>query len=290
MNGGCLLCGAARVSPIFEKDGAPFFRCAACGFTVARPARNANLENDIEDYESSYLDYLGDSDEDAANLRAVRDWMTRFTPLDAGPLLDVGAGGGKWVRDLRRRGIDAVGLEPSEALFTRFLRADDGFVHDTLERYAERMPPGGFAIVTAFDVIEHVPDPEALVRDAARLLRPGGWLFVSTPDVASLPARLLGRRWHYYHRYHLSYLSRTTLRALAQRSGLEPVHFSQRGRYHSAGYALEYFLQVVLGQRAARAPRWLHGRVLPMNLIDVVYGCFRKPVPEGVADAESRRP
>lgn len=272
----CPLCGAARVAQRFEKDGAPFFACRGCGFAFARPAVNANLENRIEDYESSYLDYLDETHEDPANLRALRVWMARFGPLTAGPLLDVGAGGGKLVRDLRRHGVDAVGLEPSAALYERFLRGDAHFVCDTLAAYAARTPPGSYAIVTAFDVIEHVPDPDALVRDAARLLRPGGRLYVSTPDVASLPARLLGRRWHYYHRYHLSYLSRDTLRRLAARHGLEPLHFSQRGRYHSIGYALEYFLQVVLGRREARAPRGLYGRVLPMNLFDVVYGCFRK--------------
>lgn len=272
----CPLCGEARVAPRFEKDGAPFFACRACGFAFARPVVNANLANRIEDYESSYLDYLDETHEDPANLRALRDWMARFGPLTAGPLLDVGAGGGKLVRDLRRHGVDAIGLEPSEALFERFLRGDEHFVCETLASFAARTPPGRFAIVTAFDVIEHVPDPEALVRDAARLLRPGGRLYVSTPDVASLPARLLGRRWHYYHRYHLSYLSRATLRRLADRHGLEAVHFSQRGRYHSIGYALEYFVQVVLGQREARVPRALYARVLPMNLFDVVYACFRK--------------
>src|SRR5262245_15829759 len=107
------------------------------------------------------------------------------------------------VRYLRQRGVDAHGIEPSRALFERFLSGDASFSCTTLDD--ERIAPGSFAVVTAFDVIEHVSDPVGFLRRAVATLEPGGVFFLSTPDVESPTARLFGRRWHFYYRYHLSY-------------------------------------------------------------------------------------
>ena len=73
---------------------------------------------------------------------------------------------------------------------------------------------------------------------ASALLRKGGLLLISTPDVGSVFARLSGKRWHYYNEYHLSYFSRITIRRLAAEAGLREVGFTRLPRLKSLGCGL----------------------------------------------------
>jgi 2-polyprenyl-3-methyl-5-hydroxy-6-metoxy-1,4-benzoquinol methylase len=274
----CPLCGRDAV-PLFTKGGAPFFRCPACDFRFARPPSNPNFENRLEDFEAAYLHYLRPEPVDEVNFVALCRWMERFGGL-GGPLLDVGCGSGKLVRFLRGCGVEAYGLEPCRALYDHFLSGEPWFVPGTAAD--ARVLRERFEVVTAFDVMEHVDDPAAVLGQLANRLAPGGRLYVSTPDVGSLAARLLGRRWHFYGRYHLSYFNPRTLTALAARCGLARTHCSWRGRHRSLGYAARYLFEFVAGRAA---PAWLArlDRVtLPINLFDTMYLCFRKPAVVGV--------
>src|ERR687887_389730 len=162
---GCPLCGTRQLQPAFVKDGIPYFDCPACGFRLSRKARNANLDQDLDEYEPAYLQFLDSDATDDANLgRLVR----AVGPVD-GTWLDVGCGGGKLVR---------------------FLAGDPRF-----HRSVDEVDAGRFAVVSAFDVVEHVPDPIAFLAALRRLASPTGRGGVATPDAASVTARLLGRRW-----------------------------------------------------------------------------------------------
>jgi 2-polyprenyl-6-hydroxyphenyl methylase/3-demethylubiquinone-9 3-methyltransferase len=108
-------------------------------------------------------------------------------PEGAAPvrLLDVGCGAGLASEALARRGFDVLGLDAADRaiLAARAHAAGQGLSvsyrtgapEDLLARNEEK-----FAVVTALEVIEHVPDPAAFVRTLTALLQPGGSLFLST--------------------------------------------------------------------------------------------------------------
>jgi SAM-dependent methyltransferase len=263
------------VKPDFERDGIPYFTCATCSFRFSRPARNANLENALDEYEDAYLQYLRPDPADDVNFEALRSWIERARPLADAAVLDVGCGSGKLVRHMCAHGARAVGLEPSAALHGHFLAGEPGFYLGTVGEFG-RMPPQRFDVVTAFDVLEHVADPAEFLRELARLVAPGGHLFVSTPDVGSLAARVFGRRWHYYDRYHLGYFSRRTLEGAAGEAGFEPIAFTHLGRRKSAGYLLRYFFDFVLNRRPPAFVAALNRLYVPINLFDNMYLAFRR--------------
>lgn len=272
----CPLCRSGASPLKFVKDSAPFYRCPRCSFQFARPRKNANLENTIDEFESSYVQYFEEAQRDEVNFGRLTAWMSAFCRLESVTLLDVGAGSGKFVRYLRRHGVEAVGLEPSSALFQRYLKGDSAFDGRRLsELVSDR--PSPFSVVTAYDVIEHVDDPAETMDCMVRLLAPGGRLFISTPDVGCAHARLFGRHWHYYHRYHLSYWSRETLNRTATELGLRELYFGRRFRYQTAGYVLAYFWEHFIGLRAPALFRGLERIAFPVNLLDVMYLCFEKP-------------
>jgi len=275
MNPECTVCGGSRTIRLFVKGGVPYWRCRACQFRFATPPTNPNLSNDLADFEPSYLQYLDADPTDEVNFADTRRWIEQFTPLAGKTVLDIGAGGGKWVRWLRRQGIEAYGVEPSDALFTRFLRDDSAFAHGTLSDDLA-LSQRTFDVLTAFDVLEHVERPVEFLQQAAARLNPGGALFLSTPDVGSPVARALGSKWHFYCAYHLSYFDQQTLARLASQLGLQPLDSRYRGRRRSLGYAARYFFEFLLRRRSPGWVRRLETVTAPVNLHDTMHVCLRR--------------
>jgi SAM-dependent methyltransferase len=260
---------------VFRKREVDYWRCGRCSFRFATPDVNPNLTKTLSGYEEAYLQYLSDDPGDGVNFESLCGWMEEFAALDGKRLLDVGAGSGKLVRFLRSRGVDAKGIEPSRALFDRFLQGDPAFACATLDDlHAPDQPP--FDVITAFDVIEHVPDPVGFLSGIERLLAAGGICFVSTPDVESLVARAFGRRWHFYYPYHLSYLGPGTIARAAAPSRLHVIDTRHRGRLRSTAYMIRYGAEMILGSRAPRWARWFESWYVPVNLFDTMYVVLRR--------------
>ena len=149
-----------------------------------------------------------------------------------GPILDVGAGEGTLIDALAARGRDVTGLE-------RGAKRED-FLDLPIESVTG---DGEWAAVVFWHSLEHLPRPGAAIREAARLLGPGGVVMVAVPNNGSLQARAFGDRWlHLDIPRHLSHLSTASLTAGLERSGFRIVAVS----YLRAG-------QVVVG--------WLAGLV-----------------------------
>ena len=109
---------------------------------------------------------------------------TRAT-LARQPVLDVGCGGGLLTESLARAGAAVTGIDlaPGMIEVARLHAAESGLTIDYRVASAEelaRESPGRFAVVTCMEMLEHVPDPAAMVATLARLLSPRGALFVST--------------------------------------------------------------------------------------------------------------
>jgi SAM-dependent methyltransferase len=121
---------------------------------------------------------------------------------------------------------------------------------------------GSFDLVTLWDVVEHVPDPRALLARVHELLKPGGALVLETQNVDSSFARLLGPKWqHYKHDEHLYHFSPATLRRLLAGAGFDVVELTPRlgGKYVSFGF---------IAERAARLHPAVSALLAPLKAIE----------------------
>jgi 2-polyprenyl-3-methyl-5-hydroxy-6-metoxy-1,4-benzoquinol methylase len=210
-------------------------RCRRCGLEYVSPRLRGSL---VVDAYASGDDELYVSQMPARE-RTFADALARIEALEParGRLLDVGAAAGGFLASARARGWEVEGCEPNRWLVNwaathyRLLLRPGSLLR-------QRFEPQSFDVVTLWDVIEHTPDPSAVVARIRTLLRPGGLLVVNYPDRGSWIARLLGRRWPFLSSVHLFYFNRRTMARLLASHGFEIV----RVRPHVQRLELDYLL------------------------------------------------
>ncbi|MBF5042716.1 class I SAM-dependent methyltransferase [Aggregicoccus sp. 17bor-14] len=193
-------------------------------------------------------------------------------------LLDVGAYCGYFVDVAREAGYAAEGLELSRWAAEQ-ARSLGLTVHG--ETLAQRAARGGsYDVLTLWDVVEHFADPREELRQAFRLVRPGGRIFLSTIDAGSLVARLLGAHWPWLMDMHLFYFDRTTLGALLEEVGFRVTRAVDYTHIVSSGYLL---------RKAGASFPWL----APLARLAGKVAPARLPIPISLGDnmlIEARRP
>ena len=113
------------------------------------------------------------------------DWIDRSVGLAGKRILDVGCGGGLLSEGMAVRGAQVTGIDLSEKPLSvaRLHLLESGQKVDyrkiSVEALAEEMP-GKFDVVTCLEMLEHVPNPSSVVSACARLVKPGGQVFLST--------------------------------------------------------------------------------------------------------------
>lgn len=146
------------------------------------------------------------------------DWIDSLAGLRGKTVLDVGCGGGILTEAMARRAMHATGIDlAAKPLGVARLHALDVGVQNidyrevsTEDLAIER--PAAFDVVTCMEMLEHVPDPSAVVQACAKLAKPGAWIFFSTinrsPKAfvfavvgAEYLLRLLPRGTHEYARF-----------------------------------------------------------------------------------------
>ena len=119
-------------------------------------------------------------------LNPVRlSWIDSHAHLPGKRVLDVGCGGGILSESMAGMGAQVKGIDLSnQALGVADLHSlESGITVEYEEIAAEALAarePGSYDVVTCMEMLEHVPDPAAIVRACATLVKPGGWVFFST--------------------------------------------------------------------------------------------------------------
>lgn len=264
----CPLCGSDDDTPLFEKDGFRFVRCRACDLAFVNPrltpSELSRLYN--EQVISGAHHYVSTAVEDTRSYTSRVQRLEQYQP--PGRLLEIGCGPGTLMQVARERGWDVRGLEIN-AQSVAHARGHGLPVIEGVLPHPE-LAGAKFDAIVMNDVIEHIPDPRAAADAVHELLEPGGIFFLTTPDIGSPVARLLGSRWvHVKPLEHLVYFNRRTIRRFLEERGFEVLDVRSVGRVRNLGVAIERleWTSWKLSRIAKRCvPRALAGRVnLPVN-------------------------
>jgi SAM-dependent methyltransferase len=250
----CQVCGSSERSLKFEDGPYQIYTCSNCTFVYVTPRLTGQALLDVynETYwksdnpkERGYADYAKES---ALYLKTYKKRMklvSKWLP-QPGRILDVGCAAGYFLRVAQQHGHDVHGVELSEAISQAAIqslgsdRVYNGFLDDAVE--ARGWEPHSFDLITIWDVIEHVPDPQSLLDSILKLIKPGGKLLLETQNVESRLANKLGKRWHHYkHDEHLYHFSPQTVERLLSDSGYKVLTCGSAyaGKYVSFGFLAE---------------------------------------------------
>jgi len=207
-------------------------------------------------------------DRAAASLGISGAWIYRLVAktideigATGGTVLDVGCGVGNLRPFLSPKLFQYIGTDINR--YAGF-PSDAEFIETDLETGRILLADGVADLVTAVEVIEHVENPRALVRELARLVRPGGWVVMTTPNQLSLLSILtLVVRGQFaafqdvHYPAHLTALLETDLRRIAAEANLTDVTIRYSLHDRVPGTAFHYPKAL-----AAHAPRRLSDTVL----------------------------
>jgi 2-polyprenyl-3-methyl-5-hydroxy-6-metoxy-1,4-benzoquinol methylase len=219
----CNLCGGRRHRKILQSQDYTFVRCADCGLCFQNPQP---VFDDLKfRYGQSYFEYELRNEENFFHLMklGLQDihFFERTSSLNkGGRFLDVGCATGMLLEYMQKQGWNVQGVElcRESAEYGMRRKKIDIFV-GTLEQAGFR--DSSFPAVHFSHLIEHVPDPRAFFLEVRRILMPGGYVVVVTPNIGGLQARLFRERWRSAIADHLTLFSKNTLKAILAVTGYE---------------------------------------------------------------------
>jgi 2-polyprenyl-3-methyl-5-hydroxy-6-metoxy-1,4-benzoquinol methylase len=214
-------------------------QCAECGFAVTTP--QPTVEEIASYYPSGYygaveqrrFPHIVEKLQNALYTLRVRE-IEAVANSGPGSVLDVGCGRGVLLQEFRRRGWKVQGTELSEEAAS--------YARQTLKIPVQigsletlHFPTNHFDAVILWHVLEHVHNPQALLAEINRILKPDGVLLISVPNFGSFEARISKDKWfHLDVPRHITHFSETTVEEALNGNGFDVRHKS--------GFAPEYDL------------------------------------------------
>jgi 2-polyprenyl-3-methyl-5-hydroxy-6-metoxy-1,4-benzoquinol methylase len=187
-------------------------------------------------------------------LKREADYLRYMTVADepVGRLLDVGCGGGRFLNRMKKHGWQVEGTDFDKQA-TKKVTSRYGIKTHIGDLTQCALPTSSFDVITLSQVIEHLYDPQATLRECLRILKPGGLLVMTTPNVNSLGASEFGAFWRGWEApRHLHLFSLDSLQNMSVGAGFA----IDTARTYSAGAAVVYRVSRTLQQQAKHSS-WL---------------------------------
>ena len=268
----CPICRGGRL----ESAGSAFGQFAKRGFGLAHclDCRFSFVTDPWTDYEAIYseayyhgrgadphVDYVFELDHPETTVRSY-EWRGLLRAVESlapvGPhtrWLDFGCGNGGLVRWAREHGVDNVVGHETGWIASRAQAQGIPMIDATALAHERNT----FDVITAIEVLEHVVDPVDALRQIARLLKPGGLLFLTTGNAKPFRNRL--SQWRYViPEIHVSFFEPQTLGLAMQTAGLAPVY---PGFVDGFDQIIRFKILKALGVRQ----RALWERAVPWNIL-----------------------
>lgn len=241
-----------------------FVKCRACGLVYMNPrlteAAIARFYDTIYRVPGAFPHFDGYA---TGRVGYLLDMTARFLKASTPSVLDIGCGGGQFLRAAQARGWLVAGTELSRVAAERASEVLGVPIH--LGDFREAgFAAGSLDVVTMQSLVEHVRTPIDFLRDAGTLLRSGGLLVFNVPNANSWEyrfSRLLGRRWRGFIIEHLYYFTPALVQSVLGDLGFDLLHISSRNPASRFPNPLRDIIQMRRSQSGADAPE---GSVPPL--------------------------
>jgi len=229
----CVVCSSLKSKVVFREFGIDVLRCTDCGHVFS------SYEVD-QDYTGYWSLLTGEPEDqfwwDLAHREMYADFCDRFLAGKSGSLLDVGCGLGFFLRTVSQYpDWQVLGYEISKRAVD-FARTELGLENVSCGKVQDSdFEPRSFDIITLWDVIEHLANPDPLLSYLQGILKDEGLLFMHTPNIGfQLPKTRIKKLLrgtkpgsHYLEaKDHMNIYSMKTIGRVLHRNGFKKVEFT----------------------------------------------------------------
>jgi len=222
----CNICGEDNTTIIWEKNKFCYRKCNECDLVYISPRLNSDSINNI--YETGFKS-KHDSKPVPVDHSSYNNIYRSFDKYrKKNNLLDVGCFRGDFLVGARENGWNVYGTEISNSA------AVYGIDNNNIDIFIGTLPEAEFEsdyfdVVTLLDVVEHLANPSNYLKEIYRILKPGGLLFMDTPNYNSLLRNIYGKKWSIFFPWHLYYFSAKTLKKIVLHNGFKVKKINCQG-------------------------------------------------------------
>ncbi len=222
----CLVCSSRQLKQLngyYDKH--QLVKCRKCDFVfMERIPSAAELKDHYSSYSYSSEGYLSPITVKSYNLLLDEFEKRRGTNR----ILDVGCGRGWFLVEAKKRGWEVFGTEYSQKAIEHCEKANIKVLQGELS--SSFFEENSFDVITSFEVIEHIYNPNKELDIISKLLRKGGLFYCTTPNFNSLMRFYLKENYNVIgYPEHLSYYTKSTLNRLVKNNRLKPLKFGSTG-------------------------------------------------------------
>ncbi len=209
----CLICNSDNLYTLTSYNRAYLVKCNDCGFVFSKKIpTNEELISHYDGYGRN--DYL--SPITIKRYNEILDKLEKYRKTNK--LIDVGCGIGYFLEEAKKRGWEVYGTEMTDKAVEICKQKGINIYHGELN--ISDFEEGSFDVVTSFEVIEHIYNPQEEAKKFNYLLRKGGLLYLTTPNFNSFSRDILKDKWSIiYYPEHLSYYTKKTINSLLSNNG-----------------------------------------------------------------------
>lgn len=219
----CIQCKSKRIKKMPDYQNAFLMKCADCSlvFTAKIPSGE-----DLAKHYGNYPRYTSLSPITEKRYEELLDIFEKFRSTNN--LMDLGCSNGLFLEIAKKRGWNVYGTEyDPQCVEIGKQKGIEIYKSDQIPLELFQMK---FDVVTSFEVIEHINNPNEEMDFVSRLLRTGGVVYVTTPNFNSVSRFFLNQNWNVIeYPEHLTYFTFKTLNRLLLKHGYEKVYFLTTG-------------------------------------------------------------
>ena len=249
--GSCDLCGPGEESTIVRRVGVyGVRRCLGCGvlYLSPRPTDSELREIYSSDYykigattkdeRRGYSNYLAD---ELAHKKYFSKLVEKVDDIPPGRLLEIGSALGFFLAAMKQRGWNVLGLEMS-AYCRDYAQERWGIDIDVASFQSGQYPDGSFDMIAHFATLEHFPKPFEALTNMYRLLKPGGTLFFTIPDLNAICLANCIPGYRFLLPEHLYFFSKSSIGKFLKNAGFKKIDYSTNYRYFLLSRVIERVL------------------------------------------------
>jgi len=219
----CLICNSTRLAILDDYKKDHLCKCRDCGFVFAQ--KKPGLQELLDEY-AKYSRSNVISDITIKRYAGLLDLFEKYRANNT--IIDVGAGDGHFIESAKQAGWKAYATEFDDRAVE--LCRQKGVLVEQGKLDTDNYENDFFDIIFSSEVLEHINNPVEEIRNFNQILRKGGLVFITTPNLNSISHKILKHKWNIFHYpEHLCYYTPKTLKKLFEDNGFKKIAIQTTG-------------------------------------------------------------